>query len=81
MPEHGVGHARQPVERLGVVVDDRLVGDVARRHDQRRQARAEQVMEGRVRQHHAERRRPRRHGVRDGCRARRLRDGDTGGIA
>ena len=46
---------RQPLERVVVVVGDRLVGDVAARHHERRAGVGEQqVVQRRVGQHHAE---------------------------
>jgi hypothetical protein len=53
--EEGIGDSSQALQRLVVSVGDRLVGDVAARHDERRARVGEQqVVQGRVRQHHAE---------------------------
>jgi hypothetical protein len=55
-----VGDAAQPRERVLVLVGDRLVGDVAARHHQRdADVGEQQVMQRRVREHHAELGRPR----------------------
>ena len=64
--------SRQPLERVGVAVGDRLVGDVAGGHHQRRRRRRaeQQVVKRRVGQHHAE-----------VARARRDRGGDAGAAA
>ena len=53
--EHEVGDPGQPLERVGVLVRDRLVGDVAARHHERLAGVGEQqVVQRRVRQQHAE---------------------------
>ena len=53
--EHEVGDAREPRERVVVLVRDRLVGDVAARHHQRLAGVGEQqVVQRRVGQQHAE---------------------------
>ena len=53
--EHEVGDRSQPLERVGVLVGDRLVGDVAARHHERlADVGEQQVVQRRVRQQHAE---------------------------
>ena len=55
MGQEGVGQAGQPVERLGVVGDERLVGQVAAgQHDRPADRRQQQVVERRVGQEDAE---------------------------
>ena len=57
-----VGDRGEPLERVVVLVGDRLVGHVAARHHQRlAHVGEQQVMERAVREHHAELGRPRRH--------------------
>ena len=55
-----VGEAGEAFERVAVLVGDRLVGDVAAgQHQCRGDVERQQVVKGRVRQHHAELARPR----------------------
>ena len=61
--EQQVGDRRQALQGVGVVVGDRLVGEVAAGHHQSGAHRREQkVVQRGVGQHHAEVRRPGRHG-------------------
>ncbi len=65
--EEAVGDRAQALERVGVVVGDRLVGDVAARHDERHAGvDGEQLVQRRVREHDAEVGRAGRDGGRDG---------------
>ncbi len=61
--EERLGDAGQPRDGVLVVVGDRLVGDVAARHHQRHAVAVgqQQVVQRRVREHHPELPRPRRH--------------------
>ena len=60
--EERVGDRREPLERVGILVGDRLVGAVAGGHHQHVPGGPrEQVVKGRVGQHHAEVARARRH--------------------
>ena len=65
--EDVVGDARQALDRVVVAVGDRLVGDVAAGHHQRRRGVGrQQVVQRRVGQHHAELGAARRHRLRHG---------------
>ena len=55
MQQDQVRDSGEPLERVVVAVGDRLVGDVpARHHERLAGVREQQVVERRVRQHHAE---------------------------
>ncbi len=75
--EEQVGERREPLERLRVSEADRLIGDVAARHHERQTDVGEQdLVQGRVREHHAEIGSARRHRGRHGSAAATGREHD-----